>query len=347
MILKYFIRWFNITRTNHTIIGIFWRDTSITKKDEFGAEEYTTVERILMAIFYCITILCFNLTINLVIYTINSSCEGSTRCYIYCTGSNVNGTCEINSSPVGPFNTPKPVLKMTKTTKLPNFALKLRTKQVFFYAYDSSYTSQQITQYSQCANSPNCITACVEKDLSNDPRPLCSTVDPSRIKDMICLSPYNTCKMDAKKPDKIDMDTKQWGRFLLIKVLVSACSSLLVNLLITPTRIALKFIFEGTCRPKHSRQKMRILYTLIAKAIFVLGVIVCLIWLGIAFYALYGYFEVIPSSSKTATITSTIIFFLISIFVIDLLITACLACVTKQIFCPPGDKSIDVSDYNT
>jgi hypothetical protein len=322
---SYLLRWINITRTNHTIFGIFWRDPNYTKRNpETGEEEYTTKERVLMAIFYCTTLLCFNLTANLIIYTINSTCDTSNLCMASCKSA--NASCIVNTDWIGPFNTPKPIVKLTRDSKAPNFAVRLRPAMVF------NYTSNPSSEYfSTCQSSYNCINACVEKDVG-DVRPLCSTVPLDRRSDLICLSPKNTCKLDSKSPEALNQ--KEVSRFLIYKIVVSGCTSLLINLLITPTRMALKMVFEGVCRPTRDKKAARVMYTLIADAIIIAGVVVCMIWLAIALYALYGYFQTMPTRTKNAIISSTVIFWAISITIVDLVFTALFACVGRKIFCP-------------
>ena len=75
----WFVTWLKITLVSNMLLGIFpcLRDQRFTKKskDDDKVEEFSTMKRTYLFLFYIALLLCTNLTINALISYGNTSCE--------------------------------------------------------------------------------------------------------------------------------------------------------------------------------------------------------------------------------------------------------------------------------
>jgi hypothetical protein len=310
-------RWFRATCSNHILVSICCRDTDLSRKDENGDEIYTTPSRMILALYYIIALLCFNVTVALIVASIDSDCEITTYCKQNCMKLQMelsdSTVCLPATSTVGPYS-----IKVTDHTKNAAFRLMLLPTQ--FYVYNMNQlnlnttesSNSYVSDFDYCKKSHSCY---------NDPNSMSDT-------QIVCLEPKYYCMMKTTVPTSFDPNAIR--QYILVKLALAAVTTLALYVLVTPMSWILTALYNGYCRPKYGYKR----------SAYQVGVIVCsliailllVIWLAVCVTSLLVFFNNVTLRSKLYILFTTFVMWIISITILEFIYGGIYACLFSPRF---------------
>lgn len=297
-----------ISWSNHTLFGIFIRDKRYGRKEEDGSERYTTCERLYFAFIYATTLLCFNLTIAIIVSSLNANCESTRRALTSCSvNMSFNASFPYNCNSdgqtiIGPFewNNTRPLDLGDKSL---SFADEISSKDYFVYAYDGnlSAVSKDDPKYHSFISFRDSFV-CVP-----DPK------DPSS--KAYCLHPKMKCSTSTALPNKFDQE--QLTKYVLANLVTILFSNIALYILFTPITTLLRMALEGYCEPAKGT-KGRTIYKVVVTSISILCLLLLVFWVAIAVWLMAYYFTNVTKRSKIQTFLTTLVSWILTITIVEL-----------------------------
>ena len=320
----WFVIWLKITLVGNMILGIFpcLRDKRFTKKEKEdpSREEFSTLKRIYLAIFYSLLILCACLTINALTSYGNTSCEISLICSSACKNvkeylgvPHENDMCRPKT-----VNGPFLYNGFSKDPIFDKFSMN-----ILRYNFTDTPAFQDV--YLFCMKSYVCMPAC-RSELLVDPRPLCIN---QTYTDLYCVDPNVACGVNAH----LIVSSADSGSVVFAKLFWYMFTSILILIGLTPFKVFLKVFFMGWCKPRKATKEYGY-YNIVTIVVAVLGALFVLDWFILAMVFInYDWTGARSASTKGLIVLCTFITWALTITVVDFVLDGMLACINfKHIF---------------
>lgn len=332
----WFVTWLKITLVSNMLLGIFpcLRDQRFTKKskDDDKVEEFSTLKRVYLFLFYISLLLCANLTINALISYGNTSCEISLICSSACKNVKERLGIPQDNSMCRPqlVNGPFIYNGLSKDPTFDKYQMN-----VLSYNFTNSVPFQDVFLY--CMNSYVCMPSCRNDSSVIDPRPLC--LGTLMASDLYCLDPLYTCGVNAN----LIVSSADPGNVIFAKLFWYMFVSILILVGMTPFKIFLKIFFMGWCKPRNTTKEY-FYYNIVTIVIASLGAVMVLVWfiLGMVFIN-FDWTGARSAATKGLIVLATFITWGISITIVDFILDGLISCIYfKHIF-----SSEDFEFYKT